>query len=264
MHNRVQHHLKRAESLPIILESSLEPTKKIKKLYWLHVDIYGSHAMKFLEDRNINLQCHLVSRYDRCENDHIDIVAEVASHLVLECEKEGGGWLYELYLQLLQSRHQVTQLAAIGDKNNHAKNSLYLQNLKQQGIVLAKEMARVKQLKDFSINEKQKMVKSLVYAIAALQDPFNKVLAQKLANNASQTIGSERKLKQFYRALVVLSGLITIFLGMPFTFGLSVPMIYFGGMSCLAGSAAFFYHRECSVAKDMRGLSNVMKSMPQA
>lgn len=266
MNNRAQHTLKRAESLPIIEKISLEQDQQRKILQWLRIEnviknIYGNDAIKFLKNKKINLQ-YLVSRYNPDKHDQMDIIAEVASSIVLECEKQCDDWLHELYLQLLRAIVDVTKLASRGDENNNEKNILYLEKLRLQGLVIVNEITMLRKSKNLSKKEIQKIATSFVYVIAALQDPFNQDLAIKLEKNATQTIGSEDKLRQLYRAFVAFSGLITAFLGMPFTLGASFAMVYVGGLVFSAGSASFFYHREHSIAKGVSGLSNVMKSKP--
>lgn len=223
-------------------------------------ELYGDETILHLEsqDRILN---HFNIKYFNClgsnsyseEQNLLDIAAHTAFFLA---ENDN----YPNFFSSLLNR--LSFLATPTNQNEQVQN-FFINELKSKARNVYEQANRILACqKNPPKEEIKKIAKSLVYAIAILQDPTNPEIICKLLNNASQTVGASNGSEKFFGALSALAFVAMIifgFVAIPWTGGTSIPLGYAIAGSLLSGAGAaslFFHGRQKSLAKAQHELAN--------
>ncbi|GEM_PF-4476270 len=238
--------------MTIDLDLKQQAIEKLEKLY-------GSNTIKYLDTiGNVGFSSYIhLSAYDP-QKECTEIFAAGASALVMT-------GLFPTFISNLKSH--LSELAKERTEVYYGKDVPNLQDLfKAQAREIVEKINILTAKRPLSKEEEKKIAESLVYAIAALQDPLNPRLINKLIKNATQTVGESSGFKNVLGALSLFAFtaiVIFSFVAIPWTGGLSLPLgLAVGGSLLSAGSAAGFFYtgREKSVAKEMRKLGESLQN----
>ncbi len=258
---------------PSVLMTKDELLEKLKELYGEEVFKYLTIQNDYREGIDFQSEIRLDSSYIYREQGCIDFLAQGAALITVSrsFRKHPNRLHFENFVPLLAK--QLQTCATWQDEeviNGKRPPNPYetLQKYAYDAYLEYEELASSDSEKTpLTLDEKSKLARSIVYAIAVLKDPSNPALIGKLAKNASQTVGIvSSKYKKFYGTLCLIALTAIIIysvVAIPWTGGLSLALgLTLGAGLILAGTSAglFYSAKEKSMAKKISSLGKALEN----